>query len=462
MMISMIKKGQSPRETALIIMYQVSENGAYANLELNKVLNRDEYNGLDRSFITELVYGTIRMQGTIDHILSLFIKKSLASIPAWILLILRMGVYQIIFLDKVPDRAAVNESVNLAKKYGHAGTVKFVNGVLRNVARGRDDLSYPSLEKDPVGHISALYSHPRWMVERWLSQFGREETINLCAWNNTSPQVTIRTNTLKIIRDDLILRLENEGAKCFPGRYLAESIILEGVVSLGSLPSYREGLFQVQDEGSMIVAHVLNPQPGSKMMDACAAPGGKTTHAAQLMKNQGIIKAFDIYPHKLALVEESCKRLGISIVETEEADAAKLPESLNQWADFCLVDAPCSGLGVLRRRPDARWKKEAKDIDELVKIQKNILASAAKTVSPGGVLVYSTCTITSAENQSIVDWFLKNHEDFALDPISNFAEFNLGGEDEKQAASGIIQLLPHIHGTDGLFIARMRKRERGR
>jgi len=459
---SMIKKGQSPRETALIIMYQVSENGAYANLELNKVLNRDEYNGLDRAFITELVYGTIRMQGTIDYILGLFIKKPLNSIPLWILLILRMGVYQIIFLDKVPDRAAVNESVNLAKKYGHAGTVKFVNGVLRNIVRGKDDLSYPFLEKDPVGHISALYSHPRWMVEGWLKQFGREETINLCAWNNTSPQVTIRTNTLKIIRDDLITRLEKEGARCFPGRFLPESIILEGIVSLGSLPSYREGLFQVQDEGSMIVTHVLNPQPGSKMMDACAAPGGKTTHAAQLMRNQGMIKAFDIHPHKLALVEESCKRLGITIVEAGEADATRLPDSLDEWADFCLVDAPCSGLGVLRRRPDARWKKEIDDIDQLVVIQKKILASAAKTIRPGGILVYSTCTVTSEENQFVIDWFLKNHEGFVLDPISNLAEFHLGEEDKKQAGSGMIQLLPHIHGTDGLFMARLRKRERGR
>lgn len=455
-----MKKGQSPREMALMIVYQVVEKGAYANLELNKVLNRNDYNALDRGFMTELVYGTIRMQGTIDYILSLFVKKPLNNIPIWILLILRLGVYQIMFLDRVPDRAAVNESVNLAKKYGHAGTVKFVNGVLRNIVRGKDEISYPSLEQDPVAHISALYSHPSWMVEEWLKRFGREETINLCAWNNTSPQVTIRTNLLKITRDELILRLEKEGVRSYPGRFLPESIILEGITSLGTLPSYKEGLFQVQDEGSMIVAYVLSPQAGSNMIDACAAPGGKTTHAAQLMENQGAIKAFDIYTHKLALVEESSRRLGIPIIEAGIADATKLPDSLNEWADFCLVDAPCSGLGVLRRRPDARWKKEIGDIGQLAEIQQHILASASKTVKPGGILVYSTCTLTTEENQFVIEKFLKNNLDFALDPITNVLELSLGRENEKMAASGMIQLLPHIHGTDGIFMARLRKRER--
>ncbi|HHT62791.1 MAG: 16S rRNA (cytosine(967)-C(5))-methyltransferase RsmB [Bacillota bacterium] len=450
-----VKKGQSPRETALNIMYRVSEKDAYANLELNKVLNREDFNPLDRSFITELVYGTIRMQGALDYILSLYIKKPLKSLPVWIHLILRMGVYQIVFLDKVPDRAAVNESVNLAKKYGHAGTVKLVNGVLRNVARGKEGLTYPLLDQDPLEHISSFYSHPRWLVERWLHQFGREETLRLCAWNNTSPQVTLRTNTLKISREELIFRLEKEGIRCFPGRYVPESIILEGIVSLDSLAAYQEGLFQVQDEGSMIVTHVLSPRPGSRVVDACAAPGGKTTHAAQLMKNEGEIKAFDIHPHKLALIEESCARLGINIVETRKEDAANLPDSLNQWADFCLVDAPCSGLGVLRRRPDARWKKEAQDIDVLADIQKKILSSAAKTLRPGGVLVYSTCTLTREENQSVVKWFLESHGDFALDVIPDISELSL---DKETMQSGMIQLLPHIHGTDGLFMARMRRK----
>jgi len=296
-------------------------------------------------------------------------------------------------------------------------------------------------------------------VERWLAEFGREETMNLCAWNNSSPQVTIRTNTLKISRDELIRRLAGEGVRAFPGRYLPESIILEGIVSLGSLASYREGLFQVQDEGSMLVTHVLNPRPGSKVVDACAAPGGKTTHAAQLMENRGEIKAFDIHPHKLALVEENCSRLGISIVEARAEDAAHLPEQLKEWADFCLVDAPCSGLGVLRRRPDARWKKAAGDIEKLVEIQKDILSSAAKTLRPGGILVYSTCTMTREENQELVAWFLDRHQEFCLDPLPEIP--GLGSPESHFAIQGtkpgMIQLLPHHHGTDGLFMARMKR-----
>ncbi|MGI6679427.1 MAG: 16S rRNA (cytosine(967)-C(5))-methyltransferase RsmB [Dehalobacterium sp.] len=450
------QKGRSPRETALLILYQVAAKEAYANLELNKVLSRNDYQTIDRSFITELVYGTIRMQGRIDYILGLFIKKPLNTLPLWILLILRLGVYQIIFLDKVPERAAVNESVQLTKKYGHAGTVKFVNGVLRNVARQKEKLKYPSLEEDPPKHISLHYSHPQWLVERWLEQFGPEETINLCSWNNTSPQVTLRTNTLRTTRDDLIIRLGGEGVKSQPGRIVPESILVTGASSLTSLPSYQAGLFQVQDEGSMLVAHVLAPKPGSRMLDLCAAPGGKTTHAAQLMKNHGVIKAFDLYPHKLTLVNESCQRLGVSIVETSVQDATQLPDSLQHWADFCLVDAPCSGLGVLRRRPDARWRKESKKIDELVVLQKKILTAAAKTVKPGGILVYSTCTITPEENKKMIHWFLAEHQEYVLDPIDKILDFPWG-EHEKQGSDGMIQLYPHIHGTDGLFMARMKK-----
>ncbi|MCR6544641.1 16S rRNA (cytosine(967)-C(5))-methyltransferase RsmB [Dehalobacterium formicoaceticum] len=453
------KTGPSPRETALLILYQVAEKGAFANLELNKVLNRGTYRGLDRSFITELVYGTIRMQGRIDYILGLFIKKPLNTLPLWILLILRLGVYQIMFLDKVPERAAVNESVKLAKKYGHAGTVKLVNGVLRNITRQKDQIVYPSLEQDPVNHIALLYSHPQWMVEGWLEQFGREETLELCAWNNTSPQVTLRTNTLKTTREGLLLRLKEEGVASRPGRFVPESIILEEVTAIASLPSYQEGLFQVQDEGSMLVAHVLQPSPGSRMLDLCAAPGGKTTHVAQLMKNQGEIKAFDLYPHKLSLIDESCKRLGITIVETAVQDGTQLPDSLTHWADYCLVDAPCSGLGVLRRRPDARWNKEKGDIGALAAIQKKLLSAAAKTVKPGGILVYSTCTITPEENEALVCWFLREHEDFALDPIDQILGFPLGDlGDHEKPSQGMLQLYPHRHGTDGLFMARMKKR----
>lgn len=451
------KRRPKARERALNILHQVADKGAYANLTLNKMLNKADFNSLDRGFITELVYGTLRMQGRLDYILGQYLKKPLASLPLWILLILRLGAYQIIFLDKVPVSAAVHESVELAKKYGHAGTVRLVNGVLRNVDRGRENIKYPSRDQNLLAYLTAFYSHPAWLVSRWLEEFGPEETEKLCIWNNTSPQVTLRANTLKTTREDLIKELEHEGIKASMGTFLPESLVLPGAAVIGSLAAYRDGLFQVQDEGSMLVTRVLNPQPGSKMLDICAAPGGKTTHAAQLMANQGEIKAFDLYPHKLALIEANCRRLGISIVTPQEQDGRKLPGIYEKWADYCLVDAPCSGLGVLRRRPDARWQKQASDIGQLVTLQKEILTGAAKTVAPGGLLVYSTCTITPEENQGVVAWFLKGHPEFSLEEIPRkvIGKFSFTDDD---LAGGMLQLLPHVHGTDGLFMARLRKR----
>jgi len=455
-----VSSGQSSRETALIIMYNVAQKGAYANLELHKVLGKSELPPQDRGLVTELVYGTIRMQGTLDYILSRLVKRSLDSLPPWILLILRQGAYQLLYLEHIPGRAAVNESVNLAKKYGHAGTVKFVNGVLRNLSRTKEDLSFPALDKDPVAHISVVYSHPRWLVERWMKQFGVEQCLRLCAADNKAPHVTVRTNTLRISRDRLMERLAGEGVTCRPGVFAPESIILEGVSSVAFLPSFQEGLFQVQDESSMLVAHILDPQPGSNVVDSCAAPGGKATHAAQIMQNRGIIKAFDLYPHKVGLIQENSRRLGLNIVNACAGDAGDLPEELSQWADYCLVDAPCSGLGVLGRRPDSRWNKSEQQIKELTGIQRQILASSAQTVKPGGVLVYSTCTITPEENQGMVQWFLEHFPTFYLDPVKPFIPFRLKEQDLAQAEQGMVQLLPHVHGTDGLFIARMKRKER--
>lgn len=452
-------KGPSSRETALKIMYRVEEEGAYANIELNKVLSNTQMDKQDRSLVTQLVYGTIRMRGNVDYILSQFLKNPLNKITPWIRLILRLGVYQMIFMDKIPDRAAVNESVNLSKKYGHPGTVKLVNGVLRNVARNKETLTYPALEKDAVNHIAVVYSHPKWLVKRWIKQLGVEETINLCAANNSSLPVTVRTNTLKIDREQLIDKLDGEGVLAKAGDNTPESITLEGLPPIASLPSFKSGLFQVQDESSMLVAHVLGAKAGDQVIDVCAAPGGKTTHIAQTMNNTGVIKAFDLHQHKLGLISESCQRLGINIIDAAQGDSRNLPANLKEWADCVLVDAPCSGLGVLRRRPDSRWNKSAELIEELVDIQKDILKAAAQTVKPGGVLVYSTCTISPEENESMVQGFLQSHPDFALEPITSLLPFSLGEKEKSQADKGMLQLLPQVHGTDGFFISKMRRKK---
>lgn len=444
------------REIALKVLKAVEVDGAYANIALNKYLEEYQPSKLDRAFATELAYGAIRTLNTVDWVLARFIQKPLAAQSVWIRNILRMGVYQLLYMERVPPAAACNEAVELAKKYGTPGMAGFVNGVLRNVVRERDKLSFPPLDDDPVGHISLKYSHPTWMVERWLREFGIEETIAMCRANNANAPNTVRTNTLRTNRDELVAALREEGVAAQKTRFAPEGLEIRGFVSLRTLTAYRRGLFQVQDESSMLIGHAVNPAPGSHVLDVCSAPGGKATHLAQQMRNDGTIIAMDIHPHKLALIEESCRRLGVKSVEALAFDARELPGAYAGWADYTLVDAPCSGLGVLRRRADARWRKEAAQLPGLVKLQEAILDAAAATVRPGGVLVYSTCTITREENQEQVEKFLERHPDFYLEDLRPFIPALLP---EAELARGYIQVLPHTHGMDGFFVARMRRRE---
>lgn len=434
----------------------VEEEGSYANLALNKLLEQYQPGKLDRAFATELVYGILRNLNTIDWVLAHFLKQPLASQTIWIRNILRMGTYQILFMPRVPDSAACNESVNLAKKYGHEGVAKFVNGVLRNVARQQNNLDFPDPKESPVDYIALKYSHPTWLVERWLKEYGFDQTIALCQANNRPANNTVRTNTLKISREQLITRLQEEGVEARETNYAPEGLNISGFLSYRALNSFREGLFQIQDESSMLVAHVLNPSTGAKVLDVASAPGGKTTHVAQLMKDSGQIIACDIYSHKLDLIKDNCQRLGIQSIQVEVADARELNQKYQGWADYILVDAPCSGLGVLRRRPDARWRKDPSQIPGIVRLQKDILKSAAECLRPGGVLVYSTCTITREENLGVVEEFLKEHPEFSMGDLRQFLPAGLDREDT--AEHGYLQLLPHIHGMDGFFIARLRKK----
>jgi 16S rRNA (cytosine967-C5)-methyltransferase len=444
------------REMALKTLRAVEEEGAFANLALNKVLEKYRPAKLDRAFATEIVYGSLRTMNTLDWIISRFLQQPLASQTVWVRNILRIGTYQLMYMDKVPAAAACNESVELAKKYANSGVVKFVNGVLRNITRNLDNIEFPDINADAVSHVALKYSHPRWMVERWLKEYGTEQTIALCKANNKTPPNTIRTNTLHISRDELINLLQAEGVNCRKTLYAPEALKIEGFLSYGTLKPFQDGLFQVQDESSMLVGHALNPAHGARVIDSAAAPGGKSTHIAQLMQNSGLILSFDIHPHKLDLIQDNCRRLGITNVKGMVADAREMPEDLHSWADYVLLDAPCSGLGVLRRRPDARWRKEAYQIPAIVKLQQEMLESVSKCVRPGGVFVYSTCTITHEENLDQVRAFLNKHSDFMLEDLSPLLPVNMANE--PGVKEGYIQLLPHVHGMDGFFLARMRKR----
>lgn len=450
----------SAREIALKVLQAVEGEGSYASLALNKIIEKYRPGKLDRAFATELAYGTLRFLNTIDWVLGQFVKQPLNAQTVPIRNILRLSVYQLMYLDRVPVSAACNEGAEMARKHGHPGSVKFVNGVLRGIARQISEIKFPELAADPVGHISIKYSHPAWMVERWIKEFGPEETILICTSNNVPASNTVRVNTLKITRDGLIERLKGEGLSVKETASAPEGIKIEGFLSIGSMAAFREGLFQVQDESSMLAGRALAPGPGSTVIDSCSAPGGKTTHLAELMKNQGEILAFDIHPHKLALIKDNCARLGINIIREYAGDAAKMPEKLYNSADYVLVDAPCSGLGVLGRRPDARWRKEPEQIPELVKLQAEILDSSSRCVKENGVMVYSTCTITREENLGQVEDFLAGHPEFILEDLTPLLPQSLDAKGTMPG--GYLQILPHRHGMDGFFIARMRKKGIGK
>ena len=438
------------REIAIKVINDVLINGAYANISLANEINRRHLTDQDRRFITELVYGTIKAGKTLDWLLAQFINRPFDKVAPVIRNILRMGVYQLFFLSKVPPSAACNQAVELAKKYGHAGTVKFVNGVLRNIARNLDNIKYPDKEKDPAKYIALKYFHPEWLVRRWLKKFGIESCEKLCAFNNQTPALSVRTNTLKVTREELMALLKEQGVKAEPSLFVPEGIICMEHPSLSKIKALSQGLFQVQDESSMLVAHVLNPCAGECIIDACAAPGGKSTHIAALMGNRGRVLAFDIHPHKLSLIEDNAARLGIGIIEASEQDATSIGSKYSALADKVLVDAPCSGLGVLRRKPDSRWRKSPEQLLELPILQGKILNSAADCVKPGGVLVYSTCTVGSEENDEVVKNFLAQRNDFSLDVTGRY----LPQPREEQT----VQLWPHVDGVDGFYIARMSRK----
>ncbi|MDR3564850.1 MAG: 16S rRNA (cytosine(967)-C(5))-methyltransferase RsmB [Negativicutes bacterium] len=435
------------REIALKIIGEVETGGAYANIALARELGRQQLSNLDRRFVTELVYGTVKAGETLDWLLGHYISRPMKQMPVVIRNILRMGVYQLFFLSRVPASAACNQAVELTKKYGHAGTVKFVNAVLRSAVRSPEKAVYPDQEQHPVEYLSLKYFHPAWLVTRWLARLGFAECEALCRENNLTPPLTVRTNTLKLERTDLLTRLVEEGVEAVPSEWTPEGILCREFPALGTLASLREGLFQVQDESSMLVAHVLAPEPGEFIIDACGAPGGKSTHIAALMGNRGRVLSVDLYDHKLKLTQENAARLGIAMIETKQMDATKLADSYAGQVDRVLVDAPCSGLGVLRRKPDSRWRKSESMLQDLPKLQSAILASAASCVKKGGILVYSTCTTEPEENQQVVEAFLASHPDFKLQ--------NAGQYLPVPRPEAMVQLWPQRDAVDGFFITRM-------
>lgn len=448
---------RSAREGALQVLYAVEVEGAYANLVLDRLLREAPINALERSLLTELVYGTLRWRNTIDWALERLVKKGVEGLTPWMRNLLRLSAYQLLFLDRIPPAAVCNEGTKLAHRYGHRGVAGLVNGVLRNLSRQGKELPFPRPEDDPVKHLAVRWSHPEWMVERWLKRYGFSAARSLCQVNNQPAPHWVRANTLRQDTDELARLLELQGLKVGRSGRVEEGLKLCGEISYADMAAHREGRFYIQDESSMLVAHALAPLAGSRVVDACAGPGGKTSHFAQLMRDSGEIRAFDIHRHKLALVESTCRRLGISCVKTEVLDARSLPGGLAGWADQVLVDAPCSGLGVIRRRPDLRWRKNADEVKELSVLQKDILSAASSCVRPGGALVYSTCTLEPEENEDVVNW-LTGRTGFYLEDLNPYLPGEGWTEEDRRLMKrGYLTLLPHVHGSDGFFIARLRR-----
>lgn len=451
---------ETAREAALRTLCRVEAERAFAGEALERELAAGRLDKRERALATELTFGTLRARGRVDHALAAFLKRPLAELTPWIRNVLRLGAYQLLYLDRVPASAAVDESVKLARRYGHAGTAGLVNAVLRNLVRqGPPPVPDPASAADFDARVAALaiaYSHPRWLVAEWLARFGPAETEALLRANNQPAPVAIRANGLKTSPAALGQRLAAEGVTVAPLRYLDDGFVISDFDALTALPSYRDGLFIVQDEAAMLVAHVVDPRPGERVIDACAAPGGKTTHLAGLMGDRGEILAADVEPARLRLVVENCARLGVTCVETVAVDARRLGRLKTGWADRALVDAPCSGLGTLRRRPDARWRKEASAAGELAPLQVEILAGVAPCVKPGGTLVYSTCTLGETENQDVVRAFLLDHPEYAPEDLAPWVPAGLR---EAIGADGWwLQTYPHRHGIDGFFVARLRRR----
>lgn len=467
------------REIALKTLYKIDQNQAYSNLILSEQINknRKNLNNIDIGFISEIVYGVTTWRLTLDEIIKKYSNIKLKKISPWILNILRMGIYQKIFLSKVPESAAVNESVNLSKRYGHKASSNFVNAVLRKV--DRQDYEDFSLIKDQKQKISYTTSMPIWLVEELKKGRSWEEVEKICQNLIEKTKVTVRVNKLKITKEELKTELQRGEIKCseilpnnaentknIPNTPNIQKIpdtqnikktenyqisnndnflILENAKNIEKSEVFQKGYFTVQDLSAGLAAWCLHPQKGEKVLDACSAPGGKTTYLAELMENEGEIEAWDIHEHRTKLVDENAKRLGITIIRTAQKDATQAITE-NKKFDKILLDVPCLGIGVIKRKPDIKWQRKPEDIEEITKIQEQILENVSKCLKDGGVLVYSTCSILKQENEEIITKFLQKHKEFCLKKIEEISEKN----------NGMLSILPDDL-RDGFFIAKLQK-----
>ncbi len=431
------------REAAYLSLERCDKTDKFSNLELDSAIKKYGYTGSDRAFFTTLVYGVIERRITLDYVIGVYSSKPIEKIEPKLMNILRLGAYQILFLDRTPDSAAVNESVELAKYHTHKGTASFVNAVLRNISRGKGSIPMPKEGSDQ--YLSVKYSLPEWLISMWRDNYGIEKTEKLLSGMNRAPFLTLRVNTLKTTRDELINTLKNDGIDCLPSEKCDSAVILNSNVAISELSALRDGLCFVQDEASQLCVKAVGAKAGETVIDTCSCPGGKSFGIALEMKNEGKLISLDLHESKLSLVYNGAEKLGINILSTSVHNGTKPKDELIGTADRVLCDVPCSGLGVIAKKPDLRHKSPD-DISRLPEIQYKILCNGASYLKNGGTLVYSTCTLNKAENEEIAERFLNEHPEFS--PCG----------DGMYEGKPMMTFFPDEHGTDGFFVAKFIKK----
>jgi 16S rRNA (cytosine967-C5)-methyltransferase len=445
------------RSVALYVLERVEAEGAYADLALRAALAQSGLDVRDRAFATELAYGTLRWRGHLDFLLAGVLDRPLDRIEARVLAVLRLGAYQLVFCDRVPDAAAVSESVRIACGSGLRRAAGLINASLRRLAREHATRALPALADDPVGHLVDALSFPRWIAERWVAAFGPDEAAALAAASNAAPPRTLRANRTRGSRDALLAELRTRFPDAAACRFAPDGISLGRRGDPIADVAFREGRMTVQDEASQLVVELLEPQPGERVLDACAAPGAKTTAIAERVGAAGRVVAMDRHPRRLALVARDAERLGLDRIATFVVDASTAAlAGLDDDAPFdrILVDAPCSGLGSLRRNPDARWRVQPEAIEALAAEQRAILAAVLPRLRRGGTLVYSTCTLTIEENESVASWLLAHAPDLRRVEIPELP----ASLRELLDPDGALRCWPQRHDSDGFYAARFERR----
>ncbi|WP_277668279.1 16S rRNA (cytosine(967)-C(5))-methyltransferase RsmB [Caproiciproducens galactitolivorans] len=440
------------RSAALAALLHVNVDEGYSNIVLDKTLEAYSLDQRDKALASAIFYGVLERRLTLDYILNQFSKTPVSKMSPVVLEILRMGAFQILYLEKIPNSAAVNESVNLAKANKAAKASGFINAVLRSLIRNIDQIKMPDAQTEPRTALSIQYSCPEWIIRLWEEAYGHDCMTGLLRSAFQKPPIFAKVNNLSISEENLIARLEQEGIKAKAVPWFINALELEHTGSIGSCKSFREGLFHIQDLSSQLCCFLFDPKPGERVIDVCSAPGGKAFTIAEMMEDQGKLLAFDQYKGKVQLIRQGAERLKLTIIQAAVRDASNPKMELSP-ADRVLCDVPCSGLGIIRRKPEIKYKSK-QAIDSLPDLQYGILCKSSKLVKDNGILFYSTCTLNPRENFEVTNRFINNHDDFEPLPLHLPATIQHSVDEPANQ----LTLMPHFHGTDGFFIAAFRKK----